>query len=60
MTKIVNLRGARKRKARAEKERVAEENRLLFGRSKAERLETERARGAARTQQDGHKIATED
>lgn len=33
----VNLRLARKRRARAEKERVAEENRVRFGRPKAEK-----------------------
>ncbi len=37
MADIVNLRQARKRKARAEKERVAEQNRALHGRSKADR-----------------------
>lgn len=34
---IVNLRRARKAKARAEKEQRAAENRVLFGRSKTER-----------------------
>jgi hypothetical protein len=34
---IVNLRQARKAKARADKEKLAEENRAKFGRSKAER-----------------------
>ena len=33
---ILNLRLARKRKERAERERVADENRARFGRSKAE------------------------
>lgn len=37
MAEIVNLRQARKKKARAEKERVAEQNRVTHGRSKAER-----------------------
>jgi hypothetical protein len=44
---IVNLRQHRKQKARAEKERTAEQNRALHGRSKAEkerdRLATEQA-----------------
>ncbi len=35
--KVVNLRQARKRRARAEKEKRAEENRIRFGRTKAER-----------------------
>ncbi|BCG93824.1 DUF4169 family protein [Mesorhizobium sp. 131-2-1] len=37
MGDVVNLRQARKQKARAEKERLAGENRALHGRSKAER-----------------------
>ena len=36
MVEIVNLRQARKRKKRVERERTAEENRARFGRSKAE------------------------
>jgi hypothetical protein len=41
MADIVNLRQARKRKARSEKERLAGQNRVLHGRSKADR-ETDR------------------
>ncbi len=37
MADIVNLRQARKAKARAEKERSAAENRVRFGRTKVER-----------------------
>ena len=37
MGEVVNLRQARKHKARNEKERLASENRALHGRSKAER-----------------------
>ncbi|QND63916.1 DUF4169 family protein [Mesorhizobium loti] len=37
MADIVNLRQARKQKARDEKVRVAEQNRALYGRSKAEK-----------------------
>ncbi|MER8827083.1 DUF4169 family protein [Mesorhizobium sp. M0938] len=37
MADIVNLRQARKQKARADKERLAEQNRTLHGRSKADR-----------------------
>jgi hypothetical protein len=36
MVEIVNLRQERKRKARAVRERAAEENRARFGRSKAD------------------------
>jgi hypothetical protein len=34
---IINLRQARKTKARADKEKQAEQNRLTFGRTKAEK-----------------------
>ncbi len=48
MADIVNLRIARKQKARAAKEQQAAENRVLHGRSKSERqreaAEAERAR----------------
>ncbi|MER8502912.1 DUF4169 family protein [Mesorhizobium sp. M0904] len=37
MAEIVNLRQARKQKARTEKERLAEQNRALHGRSKTSR-----------------------
>jgi hypothetical protein len=37
MTEVVNLRQARKRKARADRESKAAENRVAFGRTKAER-----------------------
>ncbi|MEW6634244.1 MAG: DUF4169 family protein [Pseudomonadota bacterium] len=37
MGEVVNLRRARKQKARSDKERLASENRALHGRSKAER-----------------------
>jgi hypothetical protein len=37
MAEIVSLRQVRKQKARADKERIAEQNRALHGRSKAEK-----------------------
>ena len=37
MTNVVNLRMARKRKARAQKEQAANESRVVHGRSKAEK-----------------------
>ena len=47
MSSVVNLRLARKRKARAGKEQTASENRALHGRTKAEksrdRLEAEKS-----------------
>lgn len=50
---IVNLRQARKRKARAEKDARADENRILFGRTKAERKQTEFERRRDRAELDG-------
>lgn len=60
MAEIVNLRMARKAKARNDKERAAEQNRAVFGRSKAER---ERERKAAEKTQkflDGHLLSADD
>lgn len=37
---VINLRQARKAKARVEKEKTAEQNRITFGRTKAEKLLT--------------------
>jgi hypothetical protein len=52
---IVNLRRARKDKARAGKEREAEANRIAFGRTKAEKLATKAERDAGARKLDGHK-----
>lgn len=55
MAEIVNLRTARKRKARAAAEQKADENRSLHGRSKAEKhVETARRTREAATL-DGHR-----
>ncbi len=55
MTKPINLRQARKRKARAEKDKQADANRIAHGRSKAVRdLAAARRDTLARTV-DGHK-----
>ena len=45
---IVNLRKARKAKARTDKERAASENRALFGRTKGQKLVEELDRERAR------------
>ncbi len=50
MTNIVNLRQARKAKARADKAQQAQENRVRFGRTKAQRL--------ADAQEEQRRIAT--
>ena len=56
MTAVINLRLARKRRQRAEKERAASENRAVHGRPKAEkerqRLDNERAAAFV----DGHRL----
>ena len=51
MAEIVNLRQARKRKARLDKEAAAAENRIAFGRTKAERKASE-----ARTELDARRL----
>ena len=56
MSEIVNLRQARKRKAREEAEKLASARRAQFGRSKAEvSAETER-RAQAQRLLDGHRL----
>lgn len=41
MSDIVNLRQFKKQKARAEKEKRADQNRVLFGRTKSEKVLTQ-------------------
>jgi hypothetical protein len=57
---VVNLRQFRKRKARAQAEREAADNRVKFGRKKDEKqiTESERTRDAARL--DGHRLGARD
>ena len=55
MAEIINLRNARKHKARAEKAAQAEQNRILFGRTKAEKLKQAAEKAAADKHIDGHK-----
>ncbi|MCU0884948.1 MAG: DUF4169 family protein [Beijerinckiaceae bacterium] len=52
---IVNLRQARKRKARAEADSLAAANRALFGRSKPEREAQDSAREKAARHLDSHR-----
>ncbi|MFC2927012.1 MULTISPECIES: DUF4169 family protein [Hyphobacterium] len=54
-TKPINLRAARKAKARAEKEKAADANRAAFGRTKAERLKAKTEKEKANSHLDGHK-----
>lgn len=55
MTEIVNLRQAKKRRARAEKEAQAASNRTKFGRTKGERKKLEAEAARARRELDGKK-----
>lgn len=56
MAEIVNLRSLRKQKARAEKERKAEANRALHGRTRAERLNEATSRARETASHDGRKL----
>ncbi|RWA99706.1 DUF4169 family protein [Mesorhizobium sp.] len=58
MADIVNLRQARKQKARAEQERLAEQNRALHGRSKADRERDRSIAGKAEKFVAGHRRET--
>ncbi|SBW02127.1 conserved hypothetical protein [uncultured Alphaproteobacteria bacterium] len=60
MSEIVNLRQARKRKLRAEKDRQAEENRARFGRPKAERAHDAANADLARRRLEQMKLTPED
>jgi hypothetical protein len=55
MAEIINLRQARKQKARAEKEARADGNRIAFGRTKAEKNLTKAERDLAKSRLDSHK-----
>lgn len=60
MAEIINLRMARKHKARADKEAQAAQNRITFGRTKAEKQQTAAEKALADKRIDGHKKTTED
>ncbi|MHA6690501.1 DUF4169 family protein [Devosia sp. A449] len=55
MAEIINLKNFRKQKARADKETQATQNRVLFGRSKAEKLTQAAEKALAERRIDGHK-----
>ena len=55
MADIINLRNVRKQKARADKETQAEQNRILFGRTKAEKLKQAAEKAQADKHIEGHK-----
>ena len=60
MGEIVNLRRARKRKERQREEAVADQNRIVFGRSKAERRLTQAERATAEANLEAHRIVRPD
>jgi hypothetical protein len=60
MSNVVNLRMARKRKARADKEQAASENRALHGRSRAEKLRDRMQAEKAENFVEGHRLRDRD
>lgn len=60
MAEIINLRRARKQRDRAAAEKQAEQNRISFGRSKAERSLTEAERDKAARTLEGHRLPGSD
>lgn len=59
MAEIINLRRVRKQRARQEAEQQAQQNRITFGRTKAERSLTEAERDKAARTLDGHRLASQ-
>ena len=57
MAEIVNLRRARKARDRASAEAQAEQNRITFGRTKAERTLTEAEKTLAERRLEGHRLS---
>lgn len=60
MAEIVNLRRARKQKARQEAGKQADQNRVVFGLSKAERTLAKAGRAQAERNLEGHRLDRED
>lgn len=60
MGEVVNLRLARKRKARAEHDTAAAANRALHGRSKGEKAAEKTIREREKTVLDGHRLGKPD
>lgn len=56
MSQIVNLRQIKKQRARAERQKQAEQNRSKFGRSKAERILQANKALHQKTVLDGHRL----
>jgi hypothetical protein len=60
LSEIVNLRRVRKQRERRREEAAAEQNRVLFGRSKAERRLIQRERAMAEANLEARRIAGPD
>ncbi|KFB09722.1 DUF4169 family protein [Nitratireductor basaltis] len=60
MAEIINLRTVRKRKSRAQREDQAQENRIRFGRTRAERREQEKLSRKQAADLDGHRLEPDD
>lgn len=56
VSNVINLRTARKRKARRQSEDQAAENRVKFGRDKGQKLEEHRESGKAARHHDGQRL----
>lgn len=56
MAQIVNLRQVRRKKEKAKREAKAEQNRMLFGRTKAERQRDEAVAENASKRLNGHRL----
>ncbi len=54
MVEIINLRQVRKAKAREEHSAKGDANRVAFGRTKLEKLATEKAKNQTKSRHDGH------
>jgi hypothetical protein len=59
MAEIINLRRARKDKARAAREAAAAENRVRHGRSRADKRAGDAADELARRRHEGHRLETD-
>jgi len=60
MTNVTNLNRFRKSRTRSERQKQAEENRVRFGRTKAEKLISEARKTTAENHLDGHKLEKDD
>ncbi|MFN3672943.1 MAG: DUF4169 family protein [Bosea sp. (in: a-proteobacteria)] len=60
MAEIVNLRRARKQRKRTDADKQAEQNRISFGRSKAERALSDAEAALAAKRLEGHRLSSSD